>query len=58
MCFLDRGGEVVGLSPNIRVYRYSKGQYFDCHCKHRIPHSHLAALYLANSFPQTTSRTI
>ncbi|KAJ9133343.1 L-ascorbic acid binding protein [Coniochaeta hoffmannii] len=25
------GGEVVGLSPNIRVYRYSKGQYFDCH---------------------------
>ncbi|KAH8171856.1 2OG-Fe(II) oxygenase superfamily protein [Sarocladium implicatum] len=25
------GGEPVGLSPNIRVYRYSKGQYFDCH---------------------------
>ncbi|KAI2604779.1 uncharacterized protein GGS25DRAFT_524271 [Hypoxylon fragiforme] len=25
------GGEVVGLNPNIRVYRYSKGQYFDCH---------------------------
>ncbi|KAG9258707.1 uncharacterized protein F5Z01DRAFT_212429 [Emericellopsis atlantica] len=25
------GGEVVGLSPNIRIYRYSKGQYFDCH---------------------------
>ncbi|OIW30852.1 hypothetical protein CONLIGDRAFT_594858 [Coniochaeta ligniaria NRRL 30616] len=25
------GGEVLGLSPNIRVYRYSKGQYFDCH---------------------------
>ncbi|PHH82650.1 hypothetical protein CDD82_5286 [Ophiocordyceps australis] len=24
-------GEPVGLSPNIRVYRYSKGQYFDCH---------------------------
>ncbi|KAG6038815.1 hypothetical protein E4U41_003621 [Claviceps citrina] len=21
----------VGLNPNIRVYRYSKGQYFDCH---------------------------
>ena len=30
--FSHRGGEVVGLSPNIRVYRYSKGQYFDCHC--------------------------
>ncbi|KAI9163353.1 Prolyl 4-hydroxylase, alpha subunit [Paramyrothecium foliicola] len=25
------GGEPIGLSPNIRVYRYSKGQYFDCH---------------------------
>ncbi|KAJ9155355.1 Prolyl 4-hydroxylase, alpha subunit [Pleurostoma richardsiae] len=25
------GGDVVGLSPNIRVYRYSKGQFFDCH---------------------------
>lgn len=27
------GGEVVGLNPNIRIYRYSKGQYFDQHCK-------------------------
>ncbi|KAK1492181.1 hypothetical protein CTAM01_09975 [Colletotrichum tamarilloi] len=27
------GGEVVGLNPNIRIYRYSKGQYFDAHCK-------------------------
>ncbi|KAL7267503.1 hypothetical protein RUND412_009907 [Rhizina undulata] len=25
------GGEVVGLNPNIRVYRYSKGQFFDKH---------------------------
>ncbi|KFG85564.1 hypothetical protein MANI_028648 [Metarhizium anisopliae] len=25
------GGQPVGLNPNIRVYRYSKGQYFDCH---------------------------
>ncbi|KAH8882707.1 hypothetical protein GQ53DRAFT_753507 [Thozetella sp. PMI_491] len=25
------GGDVVGLSPNIRIYRYSKGQFFDCH---------------------------
>ncbi|KAJ2902775.1 putative L-ascorbic acid binding protein [Zalerion maritima] len=25
------GGEVVGLNPNIRVYRYSQGQFFDCH---------------------------
>jgi hypothetical protein len=33
MTFVYRGGEPVGLSPNIRVYRYSKGQFFDCHCK-------------------------
>ncbi|KAK0628707.1 hypothetical protein B0T17DRAFT_588751 [Bombardia bombarda] len=25
------GGEVIGLNSNIRVYRYSKGQYFDAH---------------------------
>lgn len=25
------GGEPMGLNPNIRIYRYSKGQYFDCH---------------------------
>jgi hypothetical protein len=27
------GGTPVGLSPNIRVYRYLKGQFFDKHCK-------------------------
>ncbi|KAI1819941.1 hypothetical protein F4861DRAFT_96573 [Xylaria intraflava] len=25
------GGEVIGLNPNVRVYRYSKNQFFDCH---------------------------
>ncbi|KAI0975848.1 hypothetical protein F4678DRAFT_285114 [Xylaria arbuscula] len=25
------GGEVVGLNPNVRIYRYSKNQFFDCH---------------------------
>ncbi|KAM3425595.1 hypothetical protein BST61_g7542 [Cercospora zeina] len=25
------GGEVLGLNPNIRIYRYSKGQFFDRH---------------------------
>ncbi|KAK7740674.1 hypothetical protein SLS53_005142 [Cytospora paraplurivora] len=25
------GGDVVGLSPNIRIYRYSAGQFFDAH---------------------------
>ncbi|KAK2053760.1 hypothetical protein LY76DRAFT_258310 [Colletotrichum caudatum] len=29
------GGEVVGLNPNIRIYRYSKGQYFDAHLCHQ-----------------------
>lgn len=28
-----RGGEVIGLNPRIRIYRYTKGQYFDCHCE-------------------------
>jgi hypothetical protein len=27
------GGEVVGLSPRIRIYRYLKGQFFDKHCE-------------------------
>jgi hypothetical protein len=27
------GGEPVGLNPSIRVYRYTKGQFFDCHCE-------------------------
>lgn len=27
------GGEVIGLNPNIRVYRYGKGQFFDQHCE-------------------------
>ncbi|KAI0011394.1 hypothetical protein F4779DRAFT_615637 [Xylariaceae sp. FL0662B] len=28
---LDEGGRVVGLNPNIRIYRYCKDQYFDAH---------------------------
>jgi hypothetical protein len=30
------GGDVLGLNPNIRIYRYRKGQFFDKHC--RYPH--------------------
>ena len=26
------GGEPLGLNPNIRIYRYSKGQFFAKHC--------------------------
>ena len=29
------GGRVLGLNSNIRIYRYSKGQFFDQHCKLR-----------------------
>ncbi|KAI1123904.1 hypothetical protein F5Y10DRAFT_41401 [Nemania abortiva] len=25
------GGDVVGLNPNVRIYRYSQNQFFDCH---------------------------
>lgn len=30
---LFRGGQIVGLNPNIRIYRYKPGQFFDAHCK-------------------------
>jgi hypothetical protein len=34
------GGEVLGLNSNIRIYRYTKGQFFDKHCMcalHSLP---------------------
>jgi hypothetical protein len=33
----NRGGEVVGLNPKIRIYRYTKGQFFDQHCISPFP---------------------
>jgi hypothetical protein len=40
----DRGGEVIGLNPSIRIYRYTKGQFFDCHCKDpSVPSSHFVS---------------
>ena len=30
------GGEVLGLNPNIRIYRYSEGQFFDQHCMYHL----------------------
>jgi hypothetical protein len=33
------GGDVIGLNPNIRIYRYSKGQFFDQHCKQYLVES-------------------
>lgn len=29
---VDWDGEVLGLNPNIRIYRYTKGQFFGQHC--------------------------
>lgn len=35
------GGEPIGLNGNIRIYRYSKGQFFDKHCESILsPSSH------------------
>ncbi|PGH14037.1 hypothetical protein AJ79_03307 [Helicocarpus griseus UAMH5409] len=31
------GGEVLGLNPNIRIYRYGAGQFFDKHYDDSVP---------------------
>lgn len=41
----QRGGEVVGLNPSIRIYRYTKGQFFDQHCKRILSDRCCSALY-------------
>jgi hypothetical protein len=42
------GGEVLGLNPNVRIYRYSPGQFFAQHCK---PRFHiLRSQYLSGMF--------
>ena len=30
------GGELLGLNPNIRIYRYGKGQFFGQHCTYYL----------------------
>ncbi|EGE80544.2 hypothetical protein BDDG_03485 [Blastomyces dermatitidis ATCC 18188] len=42
------GGEVLGLNPNIRIYRYAPGQFFDKHYDDSVP------LLLTPSTPSTT----
>lgn len=34
------GGEVLGLNPNIRIYRYTPGQFFAQHCKYLHTYIH------------------
>ncbi|KAF6241015.1 hypothetical protein HO173_000809 [Letharia columbiana] len=39
------GGEVCGLNPRIRIYRYGQGQFFGQHCMyHKYPSSNTTAL--------------
>lgn len=47
------GGEVVGLSPNIRIYRYGKGQFFDKH----YDESNVLQLPIAQGQKQTKCHT-
>ena len=32
------GGEILGLNPRLRIYRYGKGQFFNQHCKPALLH--------------------
>jgi hypothetical protein len=40
------GGQPLGLNPNIRIYRYSKGQFFAQHCTSNHLNPALADGYL------------
>ena len=31
------GGDVLGLNPRVRVYRYGEGQFFGKHCRFSFP---------------------
>lgn len=53
------GGQPLGLNPNIRIYRYSKGQFFAQHCMSMLNHpapilNYREALTL---YPQTMNPT-
>lgn len=48
------GGELLGLNPNIRIYRYSKGQFFDQHCQsfHPQQNRHKRSGIAADLYPR------
>lgn len=50
-CTWFRGGDAVGLSPNIRIYRYKPKQFFDAHCRSNWPKhdSHFLSLLLKHA---------
>ncbi|KAF2215663.1 hypothetical protein CERZMDRAFT_35062 [Cercospora zeae-maydis SCOH1-5] len=52
------GGEVMGLNPNIRIYRYSKGQFFDQHYDESNNVSFSPAQDSAASIPVKTTWTL
>lgn len=44
------GGEALGLNPNIRIYRYTPGQFFAQHCKSlRYPNNNHLYIYFPYS---------
>lgn len=47
----------VGLNPNIRIYRYSKGQFFDQHCMH-LPLLPLFTLILTHADDDSNNVTL
>ncbi|EEH43570.1 uncharacterized protein PADG_08190 [Paracoccidioides brasiliensis Pb18] len=51
------GGEVLGLNPNIRIYRYGPGQFFDRHYDDSVPLS-IPSPSPTNNNTTTTTTTI
>lgn len=52
------GGEVVGLNPRIRIYRYKEGQFFAPHCRFQqfLSYCYVTALEKASSKGLSYSR--
>ncbi|KLJ07809.1 hypothetical protein EMPG_16719 [Blastomyces silverae] len=51
------GGEVLGLNPNIRIYRYAPGQFFDKHYDDSVPLIHTPFTPPTPSITTTTTTT-
>lgn len=49
------GGDVCGLNPRIRIYRYGKGQFFSKHCM--WVHSFCTFLYIIQTIPSISNST-
>lgn len=50
------GGDVCGLNPRIRIYRYGKGQFFSKHCM--WVHSFCTFLYTIQTIPSISNSPI